>query len=67
MRETIMAKKSKRSWNGFSLKPRKEMPAGLWTRCPACEQMLYKKAVEENLDVCPECDHHFPHRRQYPD
>jgi acetyl-CoA carboxylase carboxyl transferase subunit beta len=54
-----MAKKAKRSWNGFSLKPRKEMPEGLWTRCPGCEQMLFKKAVSENLDVCPQCDHHF--------
>ncbi len=59
MREITMAKKSKSSWNGFSLKPRKEMPEGLWTRCPACEQMLFKKAVTDNLDVCPECDHHF--------
>ena len=56
---TVMPKKHKDSWNGFSLKPRKEMPAGLWVRCPGCEQMLYKKAVEDNLDVCPDCDHHF--------
>lgn len=54
-----MTKKSKTTWNGFSLKPRKEMPAGLWTKCPGCEQMLYRSAVEKNLDVCPECDHHF--------
>jgi acetyl-CoA carboxylase carboxyl transferase subunit beta len=54
-----MTKKSKTTWNGFSLKPRKEMPDGLWTKCPGCEQMLYRSAVEKNLDVCPECDHHF--------
>jgi len=54
-----MAKEAKSKWNGFSLKPRKEMPAGLWTKCPACEHMLYKSAVEKNLNVCPECDHHF--------
>jgi acetyl-CoA carboxylase carboxyl transferase subunit beta len=54
-----MTKKSKTTWNGFSLKPRKEMPEGLWTKCPGCEQMLYRSAVEKNLDVCPECDHHF--------
>ncbi len=54
-----MGKKTKLKWNGFSLKPRKEMPEGLWTRCPACEHMLYKSAVEKNLDVCPECNHHF--------
>ena len=35
------------------------MPEGLWMKCPACEHMLYKSAVEKNLNVCPECDHHF--------
>jgi acetyl-CoA carboxylase carboxyl transferase subunit beta len=54
-----MAKEVKSRWNGFSLKPRKEMPEGLWIRCPGCEHMLYKSAVERNLNVCPECDHHF--------
>jgi acetyl-CoA carboxylase carboxyl transferase subunit beta len=54
-----MAKKVKSKWNGFSLRPRKEMPEGLWTKCPACEHMLYKSAVEKNLNVCPECNHHF--------
>ncbi|RKY25389.1 MAG: acetyl-CoA carboxylase carboxyl transferase subunit beta [Planctomycetota bacterium] len=54
-----MVKEVKNKWNGFSLKPRKEMPEGLWMRCPSCEHMLYKSAVEENLNVCPECNHHF--------
>ena len=55
-----MPKKSKKKdWNGFSLKPRKEMPAGLWMACPGCKHMLYKKTVEENRDVCPECNYHF--------
>jgi len=54
-----MAKETKSKWNGFSLKPRKEMPEGLWMRCPACEHMLYKSTVEKNLNVCPECNHHF--------
>ena len=54
-----MAKKAKSEWNGFSLKPRKEMPDGLWMRCPGCEHMLYKSAVEQNLNVCPECNYHF--------
>jgi len=47
------------TWNGFSLKPRKAMPDGLWTKCPGCEHMLYRSAVEKNLNVCPECDYHF--------
>jgi len=54
-----VAKETKSKWNGFSLKPRKEMPEGLWTRCLGCEHMLYKSAVEKNLNVCPECNHHF--------
>jgi len=54
-----MGKEAKSKWNGFSLKPRKEMPEGLWVRCPGCEHMLYKSAVEKNLNVCPECNHHF--------
>jgi acetyl-CoA carboxylase carboxyl transferase subunit beta len=54
-----MTKETESKWNGFSLKPRKDMPAGLWLRCPGCEHMLYKKAVEKNLNVCPECNHHF--------
>lgn len=54
-----MAEETKSKWNGFSLKPRKEMPEGLWTKCPACEHMLYKSTVEKNLNVCPECNHHF--------
>ena len=35
------------------------IPAGLWMRCPECEEMLFKKLVEENLQVCPNCQHHF--------
>jgi acetyl-CoA carboxylase carboxyl transferase subunit beta len=54
-----MAKEIKSKWNGFSLKPRKEMPDGLWMRCPACEHILYKSAVQQNLNVCPECNYHF--------
>jgi acetyl-CoA carboxylase carboxyl transferase subunit beta len=54
-----MAKEVKSKWNGFSLKPRKEMPDGLWMRCPACEHILYKSTVEKNLNVCTKCNHHF--------
>jgi len=54
-----MTKEPKSKWNGFSLRRRKEMPEGLWLRCPGCEHMLYKKSVEKNLNVCPDCNHHF--------
>ena len=54
-----MGKEVKSKWNGFSLKPRKEMPDGLWMRCPSCEHILYKSTVEKNLNVCPKCNYHF--------
>jgi acetyl-CoA carboxylase carboxyl transferase subunit beta len=54
-----MAKKAKASWDGFSLKPRRQMPEGLWIKCPGCEKLLFKKAVTDNQDICPECNYHF--------
>lgn len=35
------------------------IPEGIWTKCTACEQILYRIALEENLAVCPKCDHHM--------
>jgi acetyl-CoA carboxylase carboxyl transferase subunit beta len=54
-----MPEKKDSQWNGFSLKPRKDMPRGLWLACPSCQHMLHKKTVEQNLNICPECGHHF--------
>jgi len=38
---------------------KREIPEGLWTKCPGCGEPLYKKTLEENLLVCPKCQHHF--------
>lgn len=35
------------------------IPEGVWDKCPACEQILYRLALLENLDVCPKCHHHM--------
>ena len=32
---------------------------GLWQKCPGCGQILWRKALEENLQVCPKCGYHF--------
>jgi acetyl-CoA carboxylase carboxyl transferase subunit beta len=32
---------------------------GLWQKCESCGQIIFRKAVEENLQVCPKCGHHF--------
>jgi acetyl-CoA carboxylase carboxyl transferase subunit beta len=55
----MLMTQKKANWNGFSLRPRKEMPEGLWMKCPSCEHMLYSSTVEKNLNVCPECNYHF--------
>ncbi len=34
------------------------IPEGLWLACPSCAAMLYRKQLEQNLSVCPECGHH---------
>ena len=44
----------------FARKSKREIPAGLWTKCESCGQLIYNKALEENLHVCPKCDFHFP-------
>jgi acetyl-CoA carboxylase carboxyl transferase subunit beta len=32
---------------------------GLWTQCGSCRQAIFKKDLEDNLNVCPKCGHHF--------
>ncbi len=39
---------------------KKEMPGGLWNKCPRCGEMLYAKDLEANLNVCPKCSFHLP-------
>jgi len=46
------------AWHGH-FEP-KRVPEGVWMRCGGCGATLFRKQVVENLDVCPECDHHFP-------
>lgn len=37
---------------------KKTVPEGLWSKCPACQTVLYKKDLEDNAEVCPKCAHH---------
>jgi acetyl-CoA carboxylase carboxyl transferase subunit beta len=42
-------------------KPKKrEIPEGLWTKCPKCSTMVFDKELDENLKVCTHCQYHFP-------
>ncbi|MEM7229417.1 MAG: acetyl-CoA carboxylase, carboxyltransferase subunit beta [Planctomycetota bacterium] len=38
---------------------KKGVPEGLWLRCPSCAAILFRRSVENNLWVCPDCDYHF--------
>jgi acetyl-CoA carboxylase carboxyl transferase subunit beta len=38
---------------------KREIPEGLWKKCPKCAEMLYEKELDENIDVCTKCGHHF--------
>jgi len=35
------------------------IPEGLWVKCPQCKATVFRKDVQANLNVCPECQHHF--------
>jgi acetyl-CoA carboxylase carboxyl transferase subunit beta len=42
-----------------SPKTKKPIPAGVWTKCEKCEQIIYNKELEENFKTCPKCGAHF--------
>lgn len=38
---------------------KREMPEGLWQKCPNCGEVIHNLELVQNLKVCPKCDHHF--------
>jgi len=38
---------------------RREMPEGLWVKCPSCGELIHSLDLAENLHVCPKCGYHF--------
>ena len=55
--ETAFVKKPKLTG---SKSRKRDIPEGLWTKCPKCSSMIYDKDLDDNLKVCPHCQHHFP-------
>lgn len=37
---------------------KKNVPEGLWHKCPSCQAVLYYSDLEKNQSVCPKCNHH---------
>ena len=48
----------KQNYTTIQVKKR-DVPDGLWIKCPACGEIIYKEEVSDNLEVCPKCGHHF--------
>ena len=44
--------------NSIPFLPKRETPDNLWHKCRTCGAMIFTKEWEENLFVCPRCDHH---------
>ncbi|MEM7020368.1 MAG: acetyl-CoA carboxylase, carboxyltransferase subunit beta [Pseudomonadota bacterium] len=38
---------------------RKDVPEGVWTKCPVCHAVLFKPELDRHLNVCPKCNHHM--------
>src|SRR2546426_14990 len=55
--ETTLPRKPKL---GSTKSKKREIPEGLWTKCPKCATMIFDKELDDNLKVCTKCGHHFP-------
>jgi acetyl-CoA carboxylase carboxyl transferase subunit beta len=54
---------SKKNYSTITVKKR-DVPDGLWMKCPSCGEIVYKEEVATNLEVCTKCGHHFTLGRQ---
>ncbi|HBO87727.1 MAG TPA: acetyl-CoA carboxylase carboxyl transferase subunit beta [Verrucomicrobia bacterium] len=48
----------KQNYTTIQVKKR-DVPDGLWVKCPSCGEIIYKEEISANLEVCPKCGHHF--------
>jgi acetyl-CoA carboxylase carboxyl transferase subunit beta len=44
--------------NALPFAAKRETPDNLWHKCKGCGQMVFTRELEENLHVCPKCEHH---------
>ena len=44
--------------NSLPFTTKRDTPDNLWIKCPSCKEMLFTKEYEDNLSVCPRCEHH---------
>lgn len=58
-----MAFFSKKNYSTIKVRKR-EMPDGLWVKCPGCSEIVFKQELESNDQMCPKCGHHFQMTRE---
>ncbi len=57
----------KRTASPLATAEKKEIPENLWIKCPRCNEIIYRKEMENNLFVCTNCEYHFRlSSHQYP-
>ena len=49
----------KRAKQGIKTWRKKNLPDGLWEKCPSCGEILYVKELSRHMSVCSKCDYHF--------
>lgn len=49
---------SKKNYSTVKVRKR-DIPDGLWLKCPGCQEIIFKQELEENASVCPKCGYHF--------
>jgi acetyl-CoA carboxylase carboxyl transferase subunit beta len=57
---TDEAKFTKKPRLGAGKSKKRDIPEGLWAKCPKCSAMIFDKELDENLKVCTKCQYHFP-------
>jgi acetyl-CoA carboxylase carboxyl transferase subunit beta len=58
-KDTSMTQAATKPMTDTKAASRRSIPEGLWLRCPSCAQMIYRRQMESNQHVCPECEHHY--------
>jgi len=48
----------KREKDGLEGSKKRDLPEGVWVKCPGCGTVLYGRKMERNFQVCPDCGHH---------
>lgn len=49
---------SKKNYSTVKVRKR-DIPDGLWLKCPSCQEIIFKQELDENSGVCPKCGYHF--------